>query len=87
MTVTGPSFRAGSSAVAENPVNRDPVKLLLHGFDTVQCCYFLAPRVGGGIDTVQLAAERERLRLGGPEESSPVTLGNRQFLLASHGSR
>jgi hypothetical protein len=68
-------------------VDRDPVKLLLHGLDTVQCCYFLAPRSGGEIDTVQLAAERERLRLGGPEAYSPVTLGNRQFLLASHGSR
>jgi len=46
-------------------VNRDPVKLLLlHGFDTVQCCYFLAPRLGGGIDAAQVAAEREWLRLG-----------------------
>ena len=62
-------------------------RLLLHGFDTIQCCYFLTPSTGVGIDTVRLGADRERLRHAGAEESSPVTLGNRQFLLASHGSR
>ncbi len=62
-------------------------RLLLRGFDTVQCCFYLAPRGVGGIDFERLLAAREGLRAAGAQDPKPVALGNREFLLAPYGSR
>lgn len=68
-------------------VDHCAIKPLLRGFDTVQCCYYLLPSSADGIDFDRLAAQRESLRHAGIEAPEPITLGNRDFLLASHGSR
>jgi len=62
--------------------------MLLRGFDTIQCCFYLAPRGAGGmINTERLLATREGLRMAGAQDPTPVELGNRKFLLSPHGSR
>ena len=67
-------------------MNHKTPKLLLHGPDTVQCCYYLAPRGNDSLDFAKLQAERDRLRMTGTNESEPIVLGGRQFLLAPRGS-
>jgi len=62
-------------------------RLLLRGFDTVQCCFYLAPRGAGGIDFERLLAAREGLRAVRAQDPKRVKLGNREFLLAPYGSR
>lgn len=62
-------------------------RLLLRGFDTIQCCFYLAPTGKSGIDVERMLATREGLRTAGAQDPTTVELGNRKFLLAPHGSR
>jgi hypothetical protein len=62
-------------------------KLLLHGLDTVQICYYLLTKGDSGIDFVTLEVEREALRRERPDDPKPIKLGSREFLLSPHGSR
>jgi len=63
-------------------------RLLLSGFDTIQCCFYLAPPEKSGINIGRLLAIREGLRTAGAaQDPTPIELGNRKFLLAPHGSR
>lgn len=61
-------------------------RLLLHGPDTVQCCYYLAPRGDDVLDFVAIQAERDRLRAAGTNDAAPIMLGSREFLLSPRGS-
>lgn len=67
-------------------MNDTSPRLLLHGLDTVQICYYLAPERDGDIDFDALEVERERLRRDCPDDPMPITLGNREFLLSPRGS-
>ncbi len=62
-------------------------KRLLHGFDTIQCCYYLVAPANSGIDAARLEAQREALRQTGQADTSPIQLGGRDFLLSPSGSR
>ena len=62
-------------------------RMLLHGLDTVQLCYYLGQTGAGGIDAEKLLAEREAMRHAGIDEGRPILLGNREFLLSPSGSR
>ena len=61
-------------------------KLLLHGFDTLQCAYFLRQSSADGIDFQTLAKQREEIRQTKMKETVPVKLGNTSFLLHPYGT-
>ena len=42
-------------------IREQPYKLLLHGHDTVECCYYLRALAGQRIDFEQPAIQREVL--------------------------
>lgn len=73
-------------ATPEPTQERCSPRLLLHGLDTVQCCYYLTPRPRGGIDCEWLGAQRERLRAAQKIRSEPITVGGQKFMLAPNGS-
>jgi hypothetical protein len=62
------------------------MKLLLHGIDTLVCCYYLAASAPGLLDFERLRVMREQLRYARDKESAPIRLGSQEFLLAPHGS-
>src|SRR5258708_7311598 len=62
-------------------------RLLLHGLDTVQCCYYLTATPSATINFEQLLAQREQLRLAQTQDPEPLILGGEEFLLAPNGSR
>lgn len=59
-------------------------RLLLQGYDTIECAYFLAFDHGCLLNFEQLAVEKEALRQLKFRKQQPVRLGNEEFLLASH---
>jgi hypothetical protein len=61
-------------------------RLLLSGYDTIECAYYLAFGQGCLLNFEQLAAEKEALRQLKTRTPKPVKLGNEEFLLASHGT-
>jgi hypothetical protein len=61
--------------------------LLLHGFDTVECAYYLYQARKSEFDFGQLYQTRESLRQLGARERMPVTLGGVPFLVYPHGTR
>ncbi len=61
-------------------------RLLLGGFDTIECAYYLAFGHGCLLDIEQLAAEKEALRQLKIRKQKPIRLGNEKFLLAPHGT-
>lgn len=63
-----------------------PYKLLLHGFDTLQCAYFLRQSSADGIDFQSLAKQREEIRQTKMKEPVPVGIGNTSFLLSPYGT-
>src|SRR5574341_160273 len=63
-----------------------PYKLLLHGIDTLQCAYFLAPTGSACLDFRWLTEQRESLRQMKFKEPTAITLGNTRFLLHAHGT-
>lgn len=62
------------------------LKLLLHGHDTVECCYYLRAPAGQGLDFERLTTQREALRQGKSRDPLPVTLGGMELLLQRYGS-
>ena len=58
---------------------------LIHGFDTVQCAYFMESR-GTGIDFELLTREREEIKKTKSKEPKKITLGESDFLLHPFGS-
>lgn len=61
-------------------------RLLLSGYDTIECAYYLAFGHGCLLDIEKLAAEKEALRQLKIRKQKPIRLGNEEFLLASHGT-
>jgi len=61
--------------------------LLLHGFDTVQCAYYLRQEQHREFDFAALLQSRESLRQLGNREGAPITLGGMPLLLHPHGTR
>lgn len=63
------------------------LRLLLHGYDTIECAYYLASGQGCLIDYEQLAVEKEALRQAKSRKPKHIKLGNEEFLLAPHGTK
>ncbi len=62
-------------------------RLVLSGYDTIECAYYLAFGHGCLLDFEQLAAEREALRQLKIRKKKPIQLGNEEFLLAPNGTK
>ena len=63
------------------------LRLLLSGFDTIECAYYLAFDQDCLLDFEQLAAEKEALRQLKIRKQKPIRLGSEEFLLASSYSQ
>jgi hypothetical protein len=61
-------------------------RLLLHGHDTIECAYYLAPAAGCLLDYARLAVEKEELRLSKSRKPTVIKLGSEEFMLAGHGT-
>lgn len=61
-------------------------QLLISGFDTVECAYYLIPSGLGCLDFVDLASQKEALIKAKVNKPKPIKLGTEDFLLASHGT-
>lgn len=61
-------------------------RLLLNGFDTIECAYFLAFDHDCLLDFEQLAIEKEALRQSKTRKPKHIKLDSEEFLLASHGT-
>jgi hypothetical protein len=62
------------------------VRLLLHGLDTVEAAYYFRPSIGCELDFVALAERREAMRAARRREPELLSIGGKEFLLASHGT-
>ncbi len=60
--------------------------ILIHGFDTVQCAYFLESTRKRGIDFELLTREREGIKQTRSKEPKRISLGKFDFLLHPFGS-
>ncbi len=60
--------------------------ILIHGFDTLQCAYFLEWARKGGIDFELLIKEREAIKQTKSKEPKRVSLGKHDFLLHPFGT-
>lgn len=63
-----------------------PFTLLLHGFDTVQCSYYLQTHSLNALDFQLLGEKREVIRQTKRKNPLPIILGNTEFLLQPYGS-
>ncbi len=61
--------------------------LLLHGHDTIECAYYLAPATNCVLDYESLAAEKEALRSAKVRRPKAIQLGSEEFLLMPNGTR
>ncbi len=59
---------------------------LIHGFDTVQCAYFLESARKKGIDFELLTREREAIKQTRSKDPKRISLGGSDFLLYPFGS-
>jgi len=63
------------------------MKLLLHGFDSVYCAYYLQPTGRNSLDFEKLAGQQESIRQSKRKTPAVVTLGNSDFLLKPYGTK
>ncbi|MBP7115732.1 MAG: hypothetical protein KBA62_05405 [Polaromonas sp.] len=63
------------------------MKLLLSGFDTIECAYYLNAGAGCGIDFVALRTQQEFMRQSKHRESAVLELGGMEFLLSPNGTK
>jgi hypothetical protein len=64
-------------------------RLLLSGFDTIECSYWLAPVAGLSkipLDFAKLGVEKESLRASKSKHPARIRLGTEEFSLASNGT-
>lgn len=61
--------------------------LLLHGHDTIECAYRLAPLPGCSLDFQRLAVEKETLRIAKIRHPKAMRLGSEEFLLMPNGTK
>lgn len=62
-------------------------RFLLSGLDTIECAYYLIPRVSGRLDFVALAVERDAMRQAKLKSGREIQLGSESFLLSPHGTK
>ena len=67
-------------------VDEKSLEFLMHGFDTVQCAYFLEPAGKERIDFDWLTRERENIKQRKDKEPKHISLGAWDFLLHPFGS-
>ena len=67
-------------------MEEQPIKLLLHGIDTLQCAYYGLPFRPNGIDFRQLKEQKEDIRQTKRKHPLPVILGNTEFFLQPYGT-
>ena len=68
-------------------MNEQTYKLLLHGFDTIHCAYYLEPLRHDGLDFDLLSQKQEMIKTSKKRLLEPITLGNAEFLLYPNGSK
>ena len=61
-------------------------RLLLQGYDTIECAYFLIPGQHCLIDFEALSLEREILRQQKSRDPKVIELGGVEYLLQPYGS-
>lgn len=61
--------------------------LLLNGFDTIQCAYYMEPELNASIDFNELTARRESIRHSKIKKFLPIVIGDLEFLLYQSGSK
>ncbi|MBK1679880.1 phage/plasmid replication protein [Rhodocyclus tenuis] len=64
-----------------------PCRFLLHGHDTIESAYYLAPGSQRLLDFEQLAAEKEALRSAKVRHPKALRLGCEEFLLMPNGTK
>ncbi len=62
-------------------------KYLVQGIDTIECSYYMTRLDGCLIDFVDLAMQKDILRIAKSKHGSSIKLGNEEFMLASHGTQ
>lgn len=62
------------------------MKLLISGFDTIECAYYMVPTDNYCLDFIELAAQKESLIKAKINKPKPIKLGSEEFLLSSHGT-
>ncbi len=63
------------------------MKLLLHGFDSVYCAYFLVASGSNALDFQLLAEQQESIKQTKRKTPLVITLGNSEFLLKANGTK
>lgn len=63
------------------------MNLLLHGFDSVYCAYYLKATGRKPLDFQWLAEQQESIRQSKRKTPLPITLGNSDFLLKPYGTK
>jgi hypothetical protein len=61
-------------------------EILIHGFDTIQCAYFMECNRGKGIDFQLLWEKKEKIRASKSKDPLLITLGKCNFLLHPFGT-
>ena len=61
-------------------------EILIHGFDTIQCAYFMEARGNKGIDFKLLWEKKEKIRVSKSKDPLLITLGETNFLLHPFGT-
>jgi hypothetical protein len=61
--------------------------LLISGYDTIECAYYLIRTDDCKLDFIELAAQKEALIRAKINKPKPVKLGSEEFLLSSHGTK
>ncbi|SDY82744.1 hypothetical protein [Nitrosomonas sp. Nm33] len=62
-------------------------RLLLHGYDTLECAYYLTSGQGCLIDYEQLTVDKAALCQAKPRKPKHPKLGSEEFLLAPHRTK
>lgn len=70
----------------DNKAESQTFKLLLHGFDTIQCAYYMEPSIEASLDFQILASLKESIRHSKTKSPRHISLGNAEFLLHPSGS-
>lgn len=59
---------------------------LISGFDTIECAYYLMRNDDCQLDFIDLEVQKQLLKSNKSKQGKPISLGNEEFMLASHGS-
>jgi hypothetical protein len=62
-------------------MSKEPPRLLLHGFDTLQCAYYLLMTGNSGFDFRELAVSKEALQHRKSKDPEMIEIGEELFHL------